>query len=390
MHLLLRSSWQNVNIGDVAHTPGVLALLEKAIPGLEVTLWPNPLEPEVKAMIVKRFPRLHLAETPAEKKRALRDCGFFLHGSGPYLVGWRELNQWAEETGKPFGVFGITLARPADPGRMPEHEAMYRHLPEADFVYYRDSPSLDAARAMGLASRHDGFGPDGAFSVDLANAPAAEAFTRTHGLEKGKFLCCIPKLRFTPYWILHPEQAFDPAKHARNEAMKENDHEPLRRAIRSVVAEGGMKILLCPEDRTQMRVGKELLYDRLEPEVRERVVWRPDHWLTDEALSTYRLSAGLFGHEQHSPIMAIGAGIPACVGRWAEQTTKGFMWKDIGLGDWLFDLDAESDRARYPDAVLEIARNPAAATEKALAARARVREAQAGMIASLKASLGSH
>jgi hypothetical protein len=37
--ILLRSSWQVVNIGDVAHTPGVLALLEKHIPEAEVILW---------------------------------------------------------------------------------------------------------------------------------------------------------------------------------------------------------------------------------------------------------------------------------------------------------------------------------------------------------------
>jgi len=30
--ILLRSSWQNVNIGDIAHTPGMLALLEKHRP----------------------------------------------------------------------------------------------------------------------------------------------------------------------------------------------------------------------------------------------------------------------------------------------------------------------------------------------------------------------
>jgi hypothetical protein len=29
--ILLRSSWQIVNIGDIAHTPGVLALIEKHI-----------------------------------------------------------------------------------------------------------------------------------------------------------------------------------------------------------------------------------------------------------------------------------------------------------------------------------------------------------------------
>ena len=35
--ILLRSSWQVVNIGDIAHTPGVLALLEKYVPDAEVT-----------------------------------------------------------------------------------------------------------------------------------------------------------------------------------------------------------------------------------------------------------------------------------------------------------------------------------------------------------------
>ena len=36
--ILLRSSWLVVNIGDIAHTPGVLALIEKHIPEAEVIL----------------------------------------------------------------------------------------------------------------------------------------------------------------------------------------------------------------------------------------------------------------------------------------------------------------------------------------------------------------
>jgi hypothetical protein len=42
--LLLRSSWQTVNIGDVAHTPGMLALLEKHFPQQEVWLWPSKVD----------------------------------------------------------------------------------------------------------------------------------------------------------------------------------------------------------------------------------------------------------------------------------------------------------------------------------------------------------
>ena len=35
--IVLRSSWQTVNIGDIGHTPGVLALLEKHIPEAEIS-----------------------------------------------------------------------------------------------------------------------------------------------------------------------------------------------------------------------------------------------------------------------------------------------------------------------------------------------------------------
>ena len=95
-----------------------------------------------------------------------------------------------------------------------------------------------------------------------------------------------------------------------------------------------------------MAVGKEMLFDKLPDDVRSKVVWREQFWLTDEALSTYVRSAGLFGSEMHSPIMAIGNGIPAIVCRFEEQTSKGFMWRDIGLDDWLFDacLAAGFDR----------------------------------------------
>ncbi len=104
-----------------------------------------------------------------------------------------------------------------------------------------------------------------------------------------------------------------------------------------------LKVLLCPEDQSQMDVAKEMLFDPLPEDVRKRVVHRSTYWLTDEALSTYVRSAGLFGLEMHSPIMCIGNGVPAVVCRFSEQTSKGFMWRDIGLEDWLFDMDKEDE-----------------------------------------------
>jgi polysaccharide pyruvyl transferase WcaK-like protein len=139
---------------------------------------------------------------------------------------------------------------------------------------------------------------------------------------------------------------------------------------------------------TQMAVGREMFYDRLPPDVKSRVVWRPDFWLTDEALSTYRRSAGLFGSEMHSPIMAVGNKLPAIVCRFAEQTTKGYMWRDIGLGDWLFDLDRTEDHGRVVPAVLAMARNFRAATDKAAVARRFVQERQRATMGIVRAGIG--
>ena len=66
----------------------------------------------------------------------------------------------------------------------------------------------------------------------------------------------------------------------------------------------------------------------------------------------------------HSPIMAVGNGVPAIVCRFEEQTSKGLMWRDIGLGDWLFDFDQDADLARLPAAVLALARDPASAPSR--------------------------
>ena len=66
--ILLRSSWQTVNIGDIAHTPGVLRLLEEQFPEAEVRLWPVSVGEGVEAMLRKRFPRLVIVKTEAEVK----------------------------------------------------------------------------------------------------------------------------------------------------------------------------------------------------------------------------------------------------------------------------------------------------------------------------------
>jgi hypothetical protein len=377
--ILLRSSWQIVNIGDIAHTPGVLTLIERYLPKAEVRLWASgDLSEEVIAMEHRRFPNLVIVKgtigakgkaSKPELADALAWTDFLLHGSGPSLVAARDVAAFVKHVGKPYGVYGITH------GTNPPTADERTVFDGARFVFFRDELSLKLARTQNLKSPIVDFAPDGAFACDLRNDAAADAFLAAHDLTPGQFLCCIPKLRFTPYWLIRNSPK-DETRHARNEAMKVADHVPLLEAINAVVRETKMKILLCPEDKTQMTVNKEQLYDHLPADVKPRVVWREKFWLTDEALSTYVRSAGLFGHEQHSPIMCIGAGIPAIVCRWAEQTTKGDMWRTIGLGDWLFNMDVEADKKKVAPAVLAMAKDPAAARAKAEKARAIVERYQ--------------
>ena len=392
--ILLRSSWQTVNIGDIAHTPGVLALLEKHLPGVEVRLWPSRVDNGVEEMLLKRFPNLTLVAGADSLKAAFSECDFLLHGSGPSLVAQKDVARWSAETGKPYGVYGITfsLQDSTSTSAAPD-EAVSNTiavLNGAKFAFFRDSVSLALAKARGLTTPVHGFAPDGAFGTDLRDAARADAFLKANGLETGRFLCCIPRLRYTPYWMIPSKKAaLDGRKHARNEAMKEHDHAPHRQAIIEVLRQTDLKVLICPEDQTQMAVGRELLYDPLPAELKASAVWRPDYWLTGEALSTYVRSAGLFGNEMHSPIMCVGNGIPALVCRWSEQTSKGMMWKDIGLGEWLFDFDREEDVARLVPAVLEMAKNPEAARARAEKARGFVRQRQAETLAELGKVLSS-
>lgn len=387
--IVLRSSWQTVNIGDIGHTPGVLALLEKHIPEAELVLWPMDVRNGVEEMLQQRFPKLTITKDPA----VVNGCDFLLHGSGPYLTAQKDVSEWRRNTGKPYGVYGITMAAAGDPGMKIMRNsgldaACKAELDQASFVFLRDSVSLKVVKDAGVKSPVIEFGPDGAFGADVRDDAKARTFLESHGLEEGRFVCVLPNLRNAPYWRVKPNYAFNEEKHRRNEEMKEHDHAPLRDAMTAIIKKTGMKVLVCPEDLTQMETGKELLVDPLPEDVRRQVVWREQFWLTNEAISTYVRSAGLISNEMHSPIMAVGNGIPAIVCRFVEQTTKGFMWRDIGLGDWLFDLDVPEELQSVAPTALAMASDPVKAKANAAKARAFVRQRQKDTMGVLRKVLG--
>jgi polysaccharide pyruvyl transferase WcaK-like protein len=374
-HILLRSSWQTVNIGDIAHTPGMLALLEKHRPNDAVTLWPSPLSPEVEKLLTTRFPKLRIAKTKADQDAALKACDFFLHGSGPGLVGRKEM-ALAQAAGKPYGVAGVTLT----------DEELRTHrdlLAGAKFVFTRDGDSLQALQKANISGPKTAFGPDATFALDLRDDAAADKLLKEHRLEPGEFLCAVPRLRWTPYWEIHPERVKpNPERSAVNEAFADRDHAKLREGIVAWVTETKRKVFLVPEMTYAVPRLRPLLYDPLPAAVKASVAVLDRYWLTAEAASVYARAAAVASFEMHSPIMAVAAGTPAVLLRQPTDTRKGQMWRDVGLDRWIFEID----RTTGPEVaarLVEIGKDLPAARKTAEKARAFAQEKMAAMVAAI-------
>jgi polysaccharide pyruvyl transferase WcaK-like protein len=373
--ILLRSSWQTVNIGDIAHTPGMLALLEKLRPDDAVTLWPNTLDAAVTKLLVDRFPKLRIAKTGDEKADALKACDFLLHGSGPGLVGAKEATL-AMKAGKPYGFAGVTL-------NDTEIKTQRELLAGAKFVFTRDTDSLAALKQSGIAGPTMAFGPDATFALDLRDDAAADRLLAEHKLEAGQFLCAVPRLRWTPYWEIRPETTKpNPERSAVNEAFADRDHAKMREGIVAWVRETKRKVFLVPEMTYAVTRLKPLLFDPLPADVKPSVAVLDRYWFTAEAASVYAKAAAVASFEMHSPIMAVANGTPALHLRQPTDTRKGQMWRDIGLKDWIFEIDDATGK-QIADRLLAIAKDLPAARRTAATARQFTRDKMATMIAAI-------
>ncbi len=377
--ILLRSGWQTVNIGDIAHTPGVLRLLQRHCPEAKVILWANALDRGVGPMLAAAFPAVGQVSGQVEKggrpstdalREAFAQADLLLHGSGPSLVAQQHVRGFHQATGKPFGVYGTTL----------EHveAAQAELLNQARFVFCRETASLQKLAAAGVTRPPVGFAPDGTFAFDLRDDATGHAWLAAHGLAEGGFLCAIPRLRYTPYhlqrktgWSTEEIQR----RTAVNEAHQETDHAKLREVIVRWVRETGRKVLVCPEMTYQLDIIGPLVCDRLPDDVKPRVVRRDTYWMPDEAASIYQQAGAVVSFECHSPIIAAAAGVPCCYLRQPTDTIKGQMWYDIGLRDWVFEID-EVSGGDIAKRVLAIAAQPAAAAAYLKQAMAVVTERQ--------------
>lgn len=343
--ILLVSGWQDVNIGDIAHTPGLLHILETFLPGSKVILWKRSNGEEVKRLINKNFPKVKIlyggvnagkdAENP-EIMKAFEESDLMLHGSGPMLVGADNLACWMKHSPrKPFGVFGATIQNPDV-----DHTTI---LKKAAFIFTRETHSIQHLKNAGIEGPHIKFAPDATFYLNIRNEKKGNQFLLDHKLEEKKFICAIPRLRYTPYHRINPNKngwSDEKIKQVEeiNQKYMEPDHAKLREAMVAWVRETGNKVLVCPEMTYQVDIMDELLINPLPEDVKPYVIKR-GYWLPDEAATIYAKAHSVLSFECHSPIIAAANGTPFFYLRQLEDTIKGQMYYDLGFDNWTFEID---------------------------------------------------
>ena len=416
--ILLRSSWQSVNIGDIGHTPGALSLLWKHFPECEITLWPGELGHGSRDLLKQGYPRLKIVEgsLDADGKpkspalaQAWAEADLYLSGSGSGFPAANHAVAFQKATGKPVGVFGVSndpisgIGKTRDPegGTLkslreralalpPTHlSADLRYIMDrAAFFFCRDTITRDYLQAQGVKSPIVEFGPDAQLGMHLRDDAKGLAYLKAAGLVEGKFICVIPRLRYTPYYKIRNTKptADDTIKDAINDRTTKQDHDKLREMIVSYVRATGHKVMACAEMTYQVQMAKDELVDPLPADVKKNVVWRDTFWLPDEAASIYARAQAVISVECHSPLIALHNGTPTFYVRQPTDTCKGQMYRDIGADDWFFEID-ETNGAQLWSRLEAIHKNPAAARAKVKSIMATVEARQKRMVDAVRAAV---
>jgi len=415
--LLRPGTAQHGNIGDIAHTPGALVLFERHFPEAEFSLWPVAISPEARESLQQRFPRLQIVEGELDRagrpttpglQAAWDEADLLMHGSSPGFKGDAYMPAWRAASRRPYGIFGMTddpvssvTTRP-DGGTLRQLRETIAGLPSghlrasthailsgASFIFCRETLTAEYLRAQRVTAPLIEFGPDATFALQLRDDARAEAYLRASGLAPGKFICVIPRLRYTPYYKLQGKKpnASDLAKDAVNDRTTARDHAKLRDLIIAFVRSTGLKVLACPEMRYQIELAKEHLVDPLPADVRRSVVWRDTYWLPTEAASVYARALAVVSFECHSPIIALTNGTPAFYVRQPTDTIKGQMYHDIGVSDWTREVDETSGDDLWAR-LRPIHADPAGAKARVRSVMAGVERVQQRMVEGARGALG--
>lgn len=391
--ILLQSAWDTVNIGDIGHTPGTLRVIEEHLPGVKVVVWAMKLDERVTAMLKKRFPKVEILQGSlagkSDKDEALRqaisNCDLYIRNSG--MGQDISFMQFCHKVGKPYGLFGQSYFASMVEGKGAEERIAL--LNGASFIYTRETKTLDILKKGGVKPPVLEFGPDGCFGIDVRDEERGLATMKKLGLEDRKFITVqirtnTPKApgvddprpqKLNP---LHPtpEQIADDERRAAK----------YRELVTMWVKKTGHKVLIAPETLKEMGHNKRLIHDPLPPEIQKQVVNLEYFWNSDEAASVFARAHTIVCHEPHSPIIALANGTPIIHTYSEFHSPKCWMFKDIGLGEWLLEMD-ETPVEKMAETLFAIDADYSTAQAKVKKAMAYVHECFAGSMKHVKSAL---
>ena len=219
-------------------------------------------------------------------------------------------------------------------------DLLYRKLfADACFVYCRDTDSLNYLFQRGLAIKFSGYRPDSTFFFKGFDDDWADEFMKQHGLEQDNYMCLMQRLSSKK------TEFNDPTGGAVSEARKHEQMRKLKILIEQWIEQTGGKVLICHETRDTLDSVPEYLLKILDDKTLKNCVYMDSFWSSEQAYSIFKRARLVTSMEMHSIIMSINVGTPVIHNPFDECGRKKYMINDLGLGNWLIDIDSCSDNA---------------------------------------------
>jgi polysaccharide pyruvyl transferase WcaK-like protein len=235
---------------------------------------------------------------------------------------------------------------------------------DARFVYCRDPDSLEYLRQQDLLCPRTGWRPDTTFFFNGFDDTWADEFMKKHGLEKGRFITVTIRSAGQKGPLAGTMTA------EREEAIMAR----IRKFIEDWVSRTGQPVVLAPEVKTEIEAAHRNIFTKLSPATQKKCVEMEKFWTTEQAYSLYQRAQIVVSMEMHSVIMALSLGTPVLMPQFSENGRKVWMLEELGLRDWIFDIDEPATSAALLDAALQIHKDPAAAQQRVRSQLPRLKE----------------
>lgn len=386
--ILLCTGWQTTNIGDMAFTPAMLRMLEKYVPEARVVAWVMHMDEGDEELYRANWPEVQIVRgtldtkgnpISPELKKAFEETDLFLYNSGPlfsygtYTTSWDVCIRaalplfYCRSLGKPYGIYAQSFD-----GFAPPSGLIFKDLlSEAAFVFTRETHSLAHLKEIGVCTPVLDFAPDADFGFDLRDEDRATTYLDQEGLKEGQFL--VVNI-LSKNWKMEAN------------GLRDGFMEKMRELIINWVRTTHLPVLIAPEQVRELTTAQPLLVDFLPADVRALVHQRTTWWLPSEARSVFSKARALIGMEPHSAIMALTEGVPSMHLSYKGFGYKGQMFDDIGLGEWLFDIEKQSSD-EITEVLLKVDREYSQARAKVAKAMQWVRQSEADAMGVVKAAV---